>query len=99
MVINDTVCHCLKFNESHLKHWSVDEILLQEGLGAHVVHDGGGKVVEDGVHGVAGLLPRHPEILLQRPGNAGEDGLGRLVGVQGAGRALIMGCSVNIDLH
>ena len=36
---------------------------------------------EDGVHGVAGLLARDAQILLQRPHNGGEDGLGRLVGV------------------
>ena len=56
----------------YLKRWRVDGILLQEGLGAHVVHDGGGQVLQDGVHGVPGLLPRHPEVLLQRPGDAAE---------------------------
>ena len=29
-------------------------------------------MLEDGVHGVPGLLPRHPEVLLQRPGDAAE---------------------------
>ena len=63
---------CCLSNFVYLKHWRVDEILLQEGLGAHVVHDGGGQVLEDGVHGVPGLLPRHPEVLLQRPGDTAE---------------------------
>ena len=27
-------------------------------------------MLEDGVHAVSGLLPRHPQVLLQRPGDA-----------------------------
>ena len=29
-------------------------------------------MLEDAVHGVSGLLSRHPQILLQRPGDAAE---------------------------
>ena len=29
-------------------------------------------MLEDGVHSVPGLLPRHPEVLLQRPGDTAE---------------------------
>ena len=42
-------------------------------------------MLDDGVHGVTRLLAGDPEILLQRPGDGGEDGLGCLVRVQGAG--------------
>ena len=53
---------------SYLKYWTVDQIFLQESLGRHVVHDVGGQVLQDGVHGVPGLLPCDPQVFLQGPG-------------------------------
>ena len=50
----------------HLQYWAVDKVFFQESLGRHVVHDVGGQVLEDGVHGVAGLLPGDPQIFLKR---------------------------------
>ena len=40
-------------------------------------------MVEDGLDGVPGLLPRDPQVLLEWPTQAGEDCLRRLVGAQG----------------
>ena len=59
----------------YLKNWTVDKILLQEGLGGHVVHDGVGQVVEDAVHGVSGLLTSDSQVFLQRSSYGWEDGL------------------------
>ena len=42
-------------------------------------------MLEDGVHGVARLLAGDPQVLLERSGYRREDGLGRLVRVQGTG--------------
>ena len=42
---------------TYLKNRTGDKVLLEEGLGSHVVHDGGGKVCEDAVHRVPRLLP------------------------------------------
>ena len=52
----------------HLQYRAVDEVFLKESLWRHVVHDVGGQVLEDGVHGVAGLLPGNPQIFLKRSG-------------------------------
>ena len=46
----------------YLEHGAGDEVLLEEGSGRHVVHDGGGQVGQDRVHRVPGLLPSHPEV-------------------------------------
>ena len=42
-------------------------------------------MLDDGVHGVSGLLSRDPEIFLQRPSDGGKDGLGSLIRVKGTG--------------
>ena len=43
--------------KTYLKNRTGDKVLLEEGLGSHVVHDGGGKVCKDAVHRVPRLLP------------------------------------------
>jgi hypothetical protein len=60
-----------------------DEVFLEEGLRRHIERDNGGEVGENRVHGVSRLLPRNPQILLQRPHNRGEDRLRGLVRVHG----------------
>ena len=42
--------------KSDLKNGAWNEVLLEEGFGRHVVHDGGGQVGQDAVHGVPRLL-------------------------------------------
>ena len=69
---------------NYLQNWAGNQILLEECPGRHVVLEACSQVGEDGLHGVAGLLARDPQILLQWSRHPGEDGLGRLVGVQGA---------------
>ena len=72
----------LMFTDHYLQHGTVDEVFLQKGLGWHVVHDGGGEVLEDGVHGVARLLAGDPQVLLERSGYRREDGLCSFIGIQ-----------------
>ena len=42
--------------KSNLKDGAGNEVLLEEGFGRHVVHDGGGEVGQDAVHCVPRLL-------------------------------------------
>ena len=42
--------------KSNLKDGARNEVLLKEGFGRHVVHDGGGEVGQDAVHCVPRLL-------------------------------------------
>ena len=84
---------------SHLQNRARNEVLLEEGLGGHVVHDRGGEVCQDAVHRVPRLLsedhhrddrhddpqcpPGDPEVLLKRSRQRRKDGLGRLVAIEG----------------
>ena len=52
-------------------------------------------MLEDGVHGVARLLPGYPEILLKRPSNRREDGLSSFVRIQGTGGS----CKINLVIE
>ena len=54
---------------NYLQNRAVDKILLQESLRCHVIHDGGGQVVQDAVHGVAWLLAGYSQVLLQGASN------------------------------
>ena len=51
----------------------------------HLEPEAGGEVGEDRVSGVAGLLARDAQVLLQRPRDLGQHRLGRVVGVQRGG--------------
>ena len=42
-----------------------DEVFLKEGFGRHIVGDGVGKVGQDGVHGVPGLLTGYSKIKIK----------------------------------
>lgn len=59
-------------------------------LGRHVVGDAEGQVLLDALHAVAVLLLGGPQVLLQRSGHGGEDGLGRLSRVHHVPRRLLL---------
>lgn len=50
-------------------------------LGGHAVGDAEGQMLQDALHAVVVLLSRGAQVLLQRPGHGGEDGLRSLPGV------------------
>ena len=62
------------------------EVALQEGLRREVVGDAARQVLQDALHGVARLLTRDAEELLESARHRGEDGLSCLGGVHGDGR-------------
>jgi len=66
-----------------LQNRARNKVLLEEGLGGHVVHDRGGEVCQDAVHRVPRLLSGDPEVLLKRSRQRRKDGLGRLVAIEG----------------
>lgn len=59
-------------------------------LGGHAVGDTEGQVLQDALHAVVVLLPCGPQVLLQRPGHGGEDGLGCLSGVHHLSRRFLL---------
>lgn len=69
-------------------------------LGGHAVGDAEGQVLQDALHAVVVLLPCGAQVLLQRPGHGGEDGLGCLSGVHHLPRRFLLLLSLetlNVD--
>ena len=55
-----------------------DQILLEEGFGAHVVSETKRQMIDNRLHRMSGLLASDSQVLLQRPGQRWEDSLCRL---------------------
>lgn len=63
-------------------------VALEEGLGGHVVGNAAGQVLQDALHGVAGLLAGDAQVLLESTCHRRENGLSRLGGIHRNRRTL-----------